>query len=100
MKILTNLFVCLTLAGCAATPAAQAPTTASGATAASATKPEGAKAVAHFREHVKYPATRAVILAACADTPEFTAGEKKWIGDNLPDKSFASADDVVASLHL
>ena len=34
MKILTNLFVCLTLAGCAATPAAQAPTPASGATAA------------------------------------------------------------------
>src|SRR4051812_11168000 len=99
MKILTNLFVCLSLAGCAATPAAQAPTATPGATAA-ATKPEGAKAVAHFREHVKYPASRAVILAACADTPEFTAGEKKWIGDNLPDRSFASADEVVASLHL
>src|SRR5260221_3589193 len=100
MKILTNLFVCLTLAGCAATPAAQPPSPASGATATSATKPEAAKAVAHFREHVKYPATKAVVLAACADTPEFTAWEKKCIGDYLPGKSFASADEVVASRYL
>ena len=100
MKILTNLFVCLTLAGCAATPAAQAPTLPPAPPRRRPRSRRAAKAVAHFREHVKYPATRAVVLAACADTPEFTAGEKKWIGDNLPDKSFASADDVVASLHL
>jgi hypothetical protein len=42
----------------------------------------------------------AVVLAACADTPEFTGAEKKWLSDNLPDKTFASADEVVASLHL
>jgi hypothetical protein len=100
MKTLTTLFVCFTLAGCAAAPAAQAPTTGSSAAAASATKPDASKAIAHFREHVKYPATRSAVLAACADTPEFTGAEKKWINDNLPDKRFASADDVVASLHL
>jgi len=100
MKTLANLFVCFTLAGCAAAPATQAPTTASGATASSATKPDASKAVAHFRQHVKYPATRSVVLVACADTPEFTGAEKKWLSDNLPDKTFASADEVVASLHL
>ena len=100
MKTLVNLFVCFTLAACGAVPAAQGPTSASSPAATSATKPEASKAIAHFREHVKYPANRAVVLAACADTPEFTASEKKWISDNLPDRSFASADDIVATLHL
>jgi hypothetical protein len=99
MKALTNLLVCLALAGCAATQAG-APAASSSGAAATTTKPDVAKATTHFREHVKYPATRAVVLAACADTPEFTAAEKKWIADNLPEKSFASAEDVVASLHL
>jgi len=99
MKTLANLFVCITLAACGAAPAAQAPT-ASSATTTSATKPDVSKAVAHFREHVKYPASRSVVLAACADTPEFTSAEKKWIANNLPERTFASADDVVSSLHL
>jgi len=30
----------------------------------------------HLKEHVKYPATRQEILDACAQTKEFTAGEK------------------------
>jgi hypothetical protein len=54
----------------------------------------------HFREHVQYPASRAAVLAACADTPEFSAGEKKWLADNLPDRTFASADDIVGALRL
>jgi hypothetical protein len=99
MKILVNLLACLALAACAA-PAAQAPASASGATATAPSKPETAKAIAHLKEHVKYPANRATVLAACADTPEFTSAEKKWFSDNLPDKTFGSADEVVASLHL
>jgi hypothetical protein len=99
MKILVNLFACLALAACAA-PAAQAPASTSSATAGTATKPDTAKAIAHLKEHVKYPANRATVLAACADTPEFTAAEKKWFSDNLPEKNFTSADEVMASLHL
>jgi hypothetical protein len=99
MKILVSLFACLALAACAA-PAAQAPASASSATAGAAAKPDSSKAVAHLKEHVKYPANRATVLAACADTPEFTAAEKKWLADNLPEKNFTSADEVVAALHL
>jgi hypothetical protein len=100
MKLFTTLMVCCALAGCSNTPAAQSPTSPPAAGATAAAKPDATKAVKHFKEHVKYPASRAVILAACADTPEFTADEKKWLSDNLPEKTYSSADDVVAALHL
>jgi hypothetical protein len=65
-----------------------------------ATKPDAAKAKVHLRDHVKYPAARARVLKACADTAEFTAGEKKWFEQNLPEGTYKSADDVVAAEKL
>ena len=91
------LVIGLALVGCASNPAPQASTPT--ATVASS-RPDAAKAVKHMKDHVKYPASRAAILAACADTPEFTSEEKKWISDNLPERTYASADDVVAALRL
>ncbi len=92
------LVIGLALVGCATNPAPQAST--AGTTVAASSRPDAAKAVKHMKDHVKYPASRAAILAACADTPEFTADEKKWLSDNLPERTYASADDVVAALHL
>jgi hypothetical protein len=89
--------VCLALAGCAANPAPQSPTLASAPTSA---RPDATKAVQHLKAHIQYPASRAAILAACADTPEFTADEKKWLSDHLPDRTYASADEVATALHL
>jgi hypothetical protein len=63
-------------------------------------KPAVDLAKSHLRDHVKYPATRAQILAACADTPEFTEGEKAWTAQHLPEGTYASADDVIAALGL
>src|SRR5688572_13542174 len=79
-----------------APPAAAGPTES--ATTEAPTKPEDAKLAAHIKDHVKYPASRAELLAACADTPEFSAGEKQWIADHLPEGSYASADDVLKAL--
>jgi hypothetical protein len=90
------------LAACAEStppPASVAPT-ASSAGPAVATKPDRAALIAHFKEHVKYPVGRAEILKACADTPEFTAGEKRWIEANLPDGAYKSADEVIAAVKL
>ena len=93
------------VAGCGSSPppeAASAPsamTPASG-TSSAATKPELAAAKKHLAEHVKYPATRAEVLAACADTPEFSDAEKKWFSDNLPEGSYESADQVTSALKL
>ena len=94
MKTLTILSV-LALAvvnGCAsqsgAAPAGsstQAAGTCGAPTSSCATKPDGSKAREHLAKHVNYPATRAEILAACAQTPEFTASEKQWLADNLPE---------------
>ena len=89
--------ICLAMLACSNTPASQTP--ASSAAIASA-RPDVGKAVKHFKEHVTYPASRAAVLAACANTPEFSMGEKKWISDNLPDKSFASAEEIATALRL
>jgi hypothetical protein len=93
----------LALAACAEStppPASVTSSGASGSQAAVATKPDRAALVLHFKEHVKYPVARAEILKACADTPEFTAGEKKWIEANLPEGTYKSADDVIAAVKL
>ena len=73
-----------TLLGCSNTPAPRAPSdsaAAPGGTTAAAVggtvEPNRTKAISHFKEHVKYPATRSDILAACAQTPEFTGAEKE-----------------------
>jgi hypothetical protein len=65
-----------------------------------ATKPDLAKARAHLAQHVNYPATRAAILTACGLTTEFTAAEKQWLADNLPEGNYASPDDVGRALKL
>lgn len=91
--------------GCGSSPppeAASAPSASAPAsdTSASAMKPDMAAAKKHLADHVKYPATRAEVLAACADTPEFTDAEKKWFSDNLPEGSYESADQVTSALKL
>jgi hypothetical protein len=100
MKHLLPVLVAL-IAGCSATPppAACAPSTTE-TCAVAATRPDAAKTKAHLAAHVKYPAQRADILAACADTPEFTGGEKQWLADNLPQGDYAGADEVARALHL
>src|SRR5947207_13539994 len=99
MKTLTFIVAfSIAIAGCAASPApspasevkSASTTTAAPASSTTAAKPETAKATDHLKNHVKYPATRAQLLAACADTPEFTAQEKKWFADNVPEGTYKS----------
>ena len=101
MKTIVNVMIagCLSLAACAQTPppAANSP---AGASQGAATKPDVAATKAHLEQHVKYPANRKQILAACADTPEFTAGQKLWFEQNLPEGDYASSAAVVAALKL
>jgi hypothetical protein len=86
------------LPACSSTSASEAPPKA--AASATETQPDLEKTRSHLKEHVKYPATRAEVLAACADTPEFTPAEKAWFSEHLPDGSYESADDVLRSLEL
>jgi hypothetical protein len=98
---LTVMNACATQSGAAPTGASAQPAGTCGVvTTACATKPDVGKAREHFAKHVNYPATRAEILAACAQTPEFTAGEKQWLADNLPEGKYTTADDVSRALKL
>jgi hypothetical protein len=91
---------CATQSGAAPTGTAAQVAGACSPTVACDTKPDVAKAKDHLAKHVNYPATRADILAACAQTPEFTATEKQWLTDNLPEGKYANADDVGRALKL
>jgi hypothetical protein len=69
-------------------------------TTCAAAQPDRQKTLAHIKEHVTYPATRRQILAACAQTKEFSESEKQWIADNLPEGTYANSDDVARTLKL
>ena len=68
------------------------------ANAEASAEPDRGKLRAHLHAHVKYPATRAELLAACADTPEFTAGQREWFAGKLPEGTYASPTDVLAAV--
>jgi hypothetical protein len=101
MKIV-HLALLSCLVACSSTPPARTASEAAPADtrAAKAPHPDQAKTAKHMREHVKYPASREAILAACADTPEFSSEEKKWLSDNLPAGEYKNADDVINALRL
>jgi len=97
MKLFVPMFLFIVV-GCANNPAPQAPS--SGVTESLSAKPDAAMTVKHLKDHVKYPASRTAVLTACADTPEFSAAEKKWLSDNLPERTYVSADEVATALRL
>jgi hypothetical protein len=84
--------------GAEVVPGSEAATPAETPADVTATQPDAQKLKAHADAHITYPATRAQILEACAKTPEFTEGEKKWIADTLPEGTYNSADDVLKAL--
>ncbi len=65
-----------------------------------AVQPDSDRLRKHLREHVTYPATRAEILEACANTPEFSAGEKLWTTQHLPEGTFENADAAIDAMGL
>ena len=101
MKHLLSILVVVSfcLAACGGSTQT-APTTPSAASQGEAVKPETGAARSHLEKHVTYPATRSAILAACANTPEFSAGEKRWFEQKLPDREYKSAAEAIAALGL
>ncbi len=57
-----------------------------------------AGAMDHLKNHQTYPATKAQLLAECDNLSDFSAEDKQWFTDHLPDATYNSADDVVKAL--
>ena len=95
--VLLGFIALMSVNACASSQPAEA---CGAANTCGATKPDLEKARSHLQKHVSYPATRGDILAACAQTPEFTESEKRWFSDSLPEGNYASADDAIRALKL
>ena len=55
------------------------------------------EAIAHLKTHVKYPASKADILAQCSNMSDTTAEDRK-AAQKLPDKKFANFGEVMKAL--
>ena len=57
-------------------------------------------AIDHLKSHQTYPANKADLIKACNDLADFSAEDKAWFIEHLPEGSYNSADDVVTALGL
>jgi hypothetical protein len=90
-----TLVLVLALGGAA--PALTGVAHAETATAA-AVRPDLDKVAQHLRDHQTFPANRAQLLAACKGLIDFSAGEKRWFADHLPEGTYKSPDDVLKAI--
>lgn len=54
----------------------------------------------HLKSHQSYPATRAELIKECNDLADFSAEDKTWFMDHLPEGTYNSADAVMKALGL
>ena len=54
----------------------------------------------HLKNHQKYPASKAELLAECDNLSDFSDEDKKWFADKLPGGTYNSADEVMKALGL
>ena len=53
---------------------------------------------AHLKDHQKYPATKAELVDACAKLSDFSAEDKQWFADTLPEGTYNSPAEVTKAL--
>ena len=55
-------------------------------------------AMDHLKDHQTYPAAKADLIKTCNELSDFSAEDKKWFEENLPEKTYNSAQDVINAL--
>lgn len=88
---------------CSSAPKAEPPSTTPLETSAVATSPgpqNSDNIKMHLRDHQKYPATKAELVAECNGLADFSAEDKAWFANALPDRTYTNADDVITTLGL
>lgn len=54
-----------------------------------------ASAMDHIKNHQKYPATKADLVAECDSLSDFSEEDKKEFESKLEDRTYNSADEVI-----
>jgi len=54
----------------------------------------------HLKNHQKYPATKAELVAECDGLSDFSDEDKKEFAAKLPDRTYNSAEEVMKVLGL
>lgn len=54
----------------------------------------------HLKNHQKYPATKAELVAECDNLSDFSEEDKKEFTSKLPGGTYNSADEVIQALGL
>jgi hypothetical protein len=52
----------------------------------------------HLKNHVKYPASRDQVVAACNNMSDSEPANKEWVMKNLPDGNYRNAGEVLNAL--
>lgn len=52
----------------------------------------------HLKNHVKYPANKAQVVAACNNMSDVHPGNSEWFSSNLPEGNYNSAHEVLGAL--
>ncbi len=52
----------------------------------------------HAKKHVTYPASKKDLMEACNNFSDVPTAEKNWFNNNLPDRTYKSANEVVSAL--
>lgn len=55
-------------------------------------------AMEHLKDHQTYPATKSEMVMACDNLSHFSKEDKKWFMDNLPDRTYNSANEAITAL--
>ena len=54
----------------------------------------------HLKNHQKYPATKAELVAECDGLSDFSEEDKKEFASKLPGGTYNSADEVIQALGM
>jgi hypothetical protein len=52
----------------------------------------------HIKHHIKYPANKTQVLAACNNMTDVPSVDKEFVTKSLPDSNYKGPEDVVKAL--
>ena len=52
----------------------------------------------HIKHHIKYPANKTQVVAACNNMSDVPTADKEFVSKSLPESNFKGPEDVVRAL--